>query len=229
MRHSPHGSDTPRCCRWIAHSHRGGRATAHEENEYEIDDRHAIGRGIDRRNRRDCAGWNGARPADGPDHRRATDTYADDCSTDRAHSQVLSARTGVSVNEQIVAPASADRRRAGVGLHSQHRRSSRLAPACWFAVHLPVWTDSVIALGPAIAAAAARSPAATVLSEMMGRRSDLGGDIGHERGRSSSQNSFGRRGSSARRCASALRSSTRRIFPEMVFGSALNSRRRMRL
>ena len=60
-----------------------------------------------------------------------------------------------------------------------------------------------------------------------------GGDQSRSSGRSSSQNSPAARGTACSpvpsRCDSWARSSTRRIFPEIVFGSSANSSRRTRL
>ncbi len=63
----------------------------------------------------------------------------------------------------------------------------------------------------------------------LGLRRQILGVGGREFGKSSSQYSCGSRVPAARNAISAARSSTRRIFPEIVLGSSANSRRRTRL
>ena len=79
-----------------------GTATAPQENEYEIHNRHTFAHDIDCHNRCGCAGWNRAWSSEVANHRHATaDTCADDCFAGRASVEAFPAQVSISFNDEI--------------------------------------------------------------------------------------------------------------------------------
>src|ERR1700730_4285827 len=78
-----------------------GTATAPQENEYEIHNRHTFAHDIDCHNRCGCAGWNRAWSSEVANHRATADTCADDCFAGRASVEAFPAQVTISFNDEI--------------------------------------------------------------------------------------------------------------------------------
>src|ERR1700732_777480 len=103
-------------------------ATAPQENEYEIHNRHPFAHDIDCHNRCGCAGWNRAWSSEVANHRHATaDTYADDCFAGRACVEAFPAQVTISFNDEI-APTGVGKGYAAFGA-CQKRTFEGVTPA----------------------------------------------------------------------------------------------------
>ena len=86
---------------WVRTSSAPCTATAPQENEYEIHNRHPFAHDIDCHNRCGCAGWKRAWSSEVANHRHTADTCADDCFAGRASVEAFPAQVTIRFNDEI--------------------------------------------------------------------------------------------------------------------------------